>query len=409
MERQQLDDLQLPDQPGVYTFRDARGKPLYIGKATSLRDRVRSYFASDLREARGDAIVRMVGEATDVTWQETDSVLEALVLEANEIKRRQPPYNVRERDDKSFNYVVITKEAYPQVLRIRGRELATRWDESEIKYTFGPFPHGAQLKEALRLIRKIFPFRDSKCTPAREQKRGPRPCFNRQIGLCPGVCTGEVSTREYGRTIQHLRLFFQGKKSQLLERLERDMHAAAQREQFEQAAEVRRQIYALQHIQDVSLLKHDVERQSSSRRIEAYDVAHTAEQERVGVMTVVSDGQPQKGDYRKFKIRRRGGGDTGALTEILQRRLEHPEWPYPQLIVVDGGKAQVNATLSTLTDRGMTTPVVGVVKDEKHRPREIIGADAQTRAQREREILLANSEAHRFALTFHRHRRRSAQ
>jgi excinuclease ABC subunit C len=202
MQREDISRYDIPDTPGVYFFlgpkRGGAGRDgkdiLYIGKATSLHDRVRSYFAKDLGEARSPAIVAMVGKADGLKWQECGSVLEALILEAALIKKHQPPYNVDEKDDKSWNYVVVTKEDFPRVLIVRGRELHDpvflKTKNYQLKTVFGPFPHGGQLKEALKLVRKIFPFRDI-CMPASEntpQNRKASPygfkqCFNAQIGL----------------------------------------------------------------------------------------------------------------------------------------------------------------------------------------------------------------------------------
>ena len=180
----------LPDSPGVYLFK--RGKNiLYIGKATSLKDRVRSYFSKDIAETRGPLIVKMLSEFQTIDHIKTDSVLEALILEAHLIKKYQPEANVAQKDNKSFNFVVITKEDFPRVLTVRSRELLIN-NPYDIAHSFGPFPNGGQLKEALKLVRKLFPYRD-KCTPASELKpnQKPKPCFNRQIGLCPGVCSGD--------------------------------------------------------------------------------------------------------------------------------------------------------------------------------------------------------------------------
>src|SRR3989338_2153829 len=168
MTRDNLTKYKLPDAPGVYMFLGSpsrgvsarRGKDiLYIGKAASLRDRVRSYFSHDLAEARSQAVVGMVEKATSLSWQETDSVLEALILEANLIKRHQPSFNVDEKDNKSWNYVVITKEDFPRALLVRGRELFSLSTKNyQLKTVFGPYPHGGQLKEALKMVRRIFPF-----------------------------------------------------------------------------------------------------------------------------------------------------------------------------------------------------------------------------------------------------------
>jgi excinuclease ABC subunit C len=399
MQREELKQFNLPDEPGIYLFKKGR-KILYIGKAVSLRDRTRSYFSSDLIKGRGQAIVRMVEEADNLAFEKTDSVLEALILEANMIKRHQPPYNIDEKDNKSFNYVVITKEDYPRILAVRGRELFQGWKDAEIKFLFGPFPEGGSLKEALRIIRKIFPYRD-KCTP-----NAGKPCFNRQIGLCPGVCSGEMSKEEYAKTVRNIKDVFSGNFHGLKRRLASQMKAASEGERYEEAAMLRRQIHALEHIRDVSLIK-DESRVSSggSARIEAYDVAHTSGSETVAVMTVVSQGEAFKAAYRKFKIKMATNDDVAALKEVLSRRLNHSEWPLPRVFVVDGGTGQMRAAQKILKDAGLEVPIVGVVKNEFHKPERLIG-DKRAIEAYEKDILLANNEAHRFAITWHRSRRR---
>lgn len=397
MQRADLQRYDLPDAPGVYLFRDAKRKLLYVGKATSLRDRVRSYFTSDLVGARGARIVAMVERAARLEWQETGSVLEALILEAALIKKHQPPYNVDEKDDKSWNYVVITREDFPRVLLVRGRELALKWSAKQIKHTFGPFPHGGQLKEALKIVRKIFPYRDT-CTPGVG-----KPCFNRQIGLCPGVCSGEVSKAEYATTIKHLAQLFSGNMKGLKRALAAEMKAVAANERFEDAARLRKQIAGLEHIRDVSLITDDVRTlgHDESVRIEAYDIAHTAGTETVGVMTVVENGERASSEYRKFTVREFTNNDPGALSEILSRRLAHTEWRLPRVIVMDGATAQIRVAQKVLKAAGVSIPIVGVVKDERHRPIKTIGDERMARLY-EKDILLANAEAHRFAIGWHR-------
>jgi excinuclease ABC subunit C len=400
----------LPDGPGVYFFLGKNKKLLYIGKATSLRDRVRSYFAKDLADTRGPLLVEMLDKATNIDFRQTDSVLEALLLEASLIRTHKPYYNTDLKDDKSFNHVVITKEDYPRVLVIRGKNLETECPPGKRAYSFGPFPHGMQLQQAMKLVRRIFPYR-VKCTPCEElEKQGKicKPCFDASIGLCPGVCSGEVSKAEYRRTIRHIALLFQGKKKLLVKSMERRMKAAAKEERFEEAARLREQLFGLTHIQDVSLIKDEYRSGNAAQgsRIEAYDIAHLAGSGHVGVMTVVEGGLPNKMEYRKFNIKEaKGGDDPGSLKEILSRRLGHNEWPYPKLIVVDGHTAQMNAAKRVLDRYGIKIPVVGVVKDEKHRPRSIAG-DRDAIKDRERDILLANAEAHRFAITFNRKKMR---
>jgi excinuclease ABC subunit C len=400
MQRGDLDRFDLPDTPGVYRFLDSEGTVLYVGKATSLHDRVRSYFAKDLAEARSPAIVAMVERAVSLSWEQTETVLEALILEANLIKELQPQYNILDRDNKSFNYLVITKETYPRILTVRGRELFQSWKESDIKYLFGPFPQGGSLKEALKLVRKIFPYRDA-CTP-----ESGRPCFNAQISLCPGVCSGKTDASGYREIVRNIVELFSGKMGSLRRRLEREMKQAANDELFERATELRRQVHALTHVRDVSLIKNEYRYHAGGAlRIEAYDVAHTAGSETVGVMVVVEGGVAQKEEYRMFKIKAATNDDVAALSEILERRLTHPEWRAPRIVVVDGSTAQMRAAARVLKRAGVSVPLVGVVKDERHKPLRLAGDETITRAH-EKDILLANSEAHRFAITFHRNRLR---
>lgn len=408
MEYQALRSKGLPDAPGVYFFMGPQGKILYIGKATSLRDRVRSYFRDDLLHSRGKHILDMVALSTDIKWKTTDSVLEALVLEAAEIRTHQPPYNSQEKDDKSWNFVVVTDEEFPVVRTERSRVLHNGGMEPRgYRYAFGPFTSGTALQEALAIVRRIFPFRDMKCKPGQG-----RPCFNRQIGLCPGVCTGEISAKVYARTINHIRLFFEGRKSELVRKLKAEMKAAAKSLAFERAAELKRELFALEHIKDVTLIGKDI-KEASQRvagerrapfRIEAYDIAHISGKHTVGVMTVVEDGVAKKSDYRKFRIRGEGNDrahDIMNLEEVLRRRFGHPEWRCPDVIAMDGGIAQKRAGERVLKELGLSVPIVSVVKDERHKPKGIMGAKT-TATTHKNAIILANAEAHRFAVLYHR-------
>ena len=424
----------LPDQPGVYLFK--RGKDiLYIGKSTSLRDRVKSYFSSDLISMRGPLLVDMVFKADKVDFIETDSVLEALILEANLIKKHQPRYNTQEKDDKSFNYVVITKEDFPRVLIMRGRDLlqkhsnysrftiprglggsyATKNLNVSYTETFGPYTNSTQLKEALKIIRKIFPFRD-KCLPSEASAKlgdlnQKRPCFNYQIGLCPGVCAGLISKKDYHKNIRSIKLFFEGKKKQILNNLEKEMKSFVKSGKYEEAGLVRNRIFALNHIRDVALiksedLKADASQLTPNFRIEAYDAAHLSGTNNVGVMVVMENGELKKDNYRKFIIRNSQGDDIGALKEMLTRRLKHTEWSRPNLIVLDGGMAQLTTAKKILEkyQGGTLILLVAVTKDDKHKAKAIIGDESVIKKYK-KEILLINSEAHRFAVAFHRQKR----
>ena len=397
----------LPETPGVYFFLDEQKSILYIGKATSLRDRVKSYFIQDIATTRGPKIELMMGKITFIGYRKTDSVLEALLLESELIKKHQPIHNSDAKDDKSYNQIVITKEPYPRVLIVRGRDIEQGKFSFPVKYMYGPFPSGSGLKEALKIVRKLFPFRD-KCAPYEElsekQKTKAKPCFSAQIGLCPGVCMAEVSAKDYARSINHIRLFFEGRKSALVRQLTKEMKAAAKGQYFERASEIKGTLFGIQHIQDMALIKDDI-RELSRHRIEAYDVAHLGGSASVGVMTVVENGRPNPSEYRQFKLRgEHNGNDLSALDEILKRRLQHPEWTLPELIVVDGAKLQFGVAEQALLGSELTIPIIGVVKNERHQPERLIGPEA-LRERFKREILLANNEAHRFAITFHRKRR----
>ncbi len=402
MIKKDLKKYKLPQEPGVYIFRGARKKILYIGKATNLHNRVRSYFAKDLLKSRGPLLVKMLQEAKTLEWEETDSVLEALILEANLIKKHQPVYNTKEKSDKSFNYVVITKEDFPRVLTVRESELLKNQKlKFKSKYTFGPFTQSTVLKEALKIVRKIFPYRDNKCSPACKQG-SVKPCFNRQIELCPGVCTREIGKKEYAKTVRNIVLLFQGKKGTLIKKLEMEMRRASMTEDFEQAANLRNKIFVLEHINDTSLIKDELTYAHSAvgERIEAYDVAHMSEQNRVGVMVVLSGGEPVKSEYRKFKIKTKAKGDVAALAEVLKRRFAHSEWPLPNLIVLDGARAQINTAKKVLKEFELKIPAVAVTKDEHHKPKAILGVWKNKWS--EKIILLANAEAHRFAINYYR-------
>ena len=213
MKKEEVHFETLPENPGIYLFYDERGAVLYIGRATELRSRVRSYFSERLITDRGLRLAEALEKTTRIETIETDSVLEAYILEANLIKEYQPAYNVVDKDNKSFQFVGITKEAFPRVMVIRGRDLEQGIKNTSFARIFGPFPRGAVLKEALRILRKILPFRD-KCTPyTQSRKKQPKKCFQAQLGLCPGVCDGSIGEEEYAKRVREIRMFLSGRKN----------------------------------------------------------------------------------------------------------------------------------------------------------------------------------------------------
>lgn len=409
MERRDLDRFALPDVPGVYLFTHGKGrgkKVLYVGKATSLKDRVRSYFDVELIATRGPRIVDMVTKADGLSFETTPTVLEALVREAALIREYLPPANAMGKDDKTFLYAVITDEEIPRVRAIRGAEIDFKKSlvittGQKLTAIHGPFPSGYQLREALKLIRKIFPFFDTE-RPVGEGNKHARAKieFNRQIGFYPR----NMDRKAYLNSIRNVSLFLSGRVKTLRTTLTKEMMKAAKEERFEDAAEIRRQLFALDHVQDVSLIKEDRGETETGPRIEAYDTAHLSGTNAIGVMTVVENGMPVKRDYRTFRIRGVGGkslnDDIASLKEILNRRLGHPEWPLPRAVIVDGGKTHKKAAEDVFKEAGVAMPVVAVVKDEKHRPREVLGS--LRAGVKDADAVLANSEAHRFSLSKHR-------
>ena len=419
MQKAALATYALPDTPGVYLFKRGR-KVLYVGKATSLRDRVRSYFDDDLIATRGPRIVDMVTRADRLSYETTPTVLEALVREAALIKRHVPPANVEGKDDSTFLYAAITQEPIPRVLVLRGKDIDFAQKRSsdknvqhqvlnkepgqKLQSVYGPFPSGTQLREGLRLIRRIFPFYDTpKPVTAPSKHQAAHIEFNRQIRHYPQ----HFDRVSYRRTIRRVALFLSGRGVQLRRTLKKEMHEAALAERFEEAAVARRALFALDHLQDVSLVKDEqsqLSRAMTGLRIEAYDTAHLAGTDAIGVMTVIVDGVPVKSAYRTFRIRGiKKNDDIGSLKEVLSRRLGHPEWPLPKAIVVDGGVAQKKAAEAVLAAAGYTIAVAAVVKDERHRPREVLGA--RRAGVSESDAVLVNAEAHRFSLARHRNLR----
>lgn len=437
----------LPHAPGVYFFLGPKKEVLYIGKATSLRDRVRSYFASDLISTRGPLLVKMLSQAADIDFKETASVLEALMLESSLIKTTQPPFNTKEKDDKSYYSIIITDEDFPRVFLVRSKNIVQGTYKGEkILHTFGPFPHGSLIREALKITRKIFPFRDT-CEPridsgqirgtqivprseARESVRAKRmnytmsadtgtrnegdgaswlsrPCFNAQLGLCPGVCSSAISKTRYQNQIKSLALFLSGDTTRAKEILTREMQTYATEKEFEKAEEIKRRIEALGHIRDIGLMKRDFDSfpEEKSLRMESYDIAHLAGKETVGVMVVSEQEAFATDEYRIFNIREAvKGDDTGALAEVIRRRFAHNEWQFPDIIIVDGGAGQKNAVEKALEEIAQKIPVLSVVKDEKHAPKDILGNKSLIK-KHSAEILRLNAETHRFALASHTRKR----
>jgi excinuclease ABC subunit C len=411
----------ISSNPGVYVFKDKSGKILYIGKATNLKNRVSSYFRTDanlrmnsnLRTAR--PIEFVIDQISRVETIETESVLEALILESNLIKKHQPKYNVDLKDDKSFSYAVITKENFPRVLILRKTEL--NGNKNITKYLFGPYISKKQLEMALKIIRKIFPYHSNK----EQTEKG---CLDFQIGLCSGPYAGAISKADYLRNIRNIRMILEGKKKNLVKKLEKEMKNCAKKHEFERAGEIRNRIFALNHIRDIALISKDIEREAWSMehnlRIEAYDISNISGQHAVGSMVVFKNGEPEKSQYRKFKIKTiQGANDVGMMREVLKRRFNNDwpastrgdssstrGWPRPGLILLDGGMGHLNMASNLLKSYKLNIPIVSVAKgpdrknldlrfkEENKLVRKIIG--------NRNLIKQAMDEAHRFAISYHK-------
>ncbi len=386
-------------------MKDAKGTIIYVGKATSLQRRVSSYF----QKAHDARIEEMVGLIKSIDYIERPTAIEALILEANLIKHYWPKYNVRDKDNKSFLYLIITKEDFPRPLLVRGTELK---EDASKKYQaiFGPYTSPRSLRAALDLIRRVFPW--STCVPG--QKRA---CFYYHLGLCPGVCIGVADKKAYRKTIRDLIRFFEGKKDDILKAYRREMKAAAKAHRFEDAAALRNKINFLEHIQDIAILKRedgDVDRIKEGEasvnifgRIEGYDVSNISGTSTVASMVVFEDGAPAKAEYRKFRIRSVvGSDDYAALRETLMRRFRN-SWRKPDLILIDGGIGQVNIAKGTLNEIDIAIPVIGIAKGPERKRNDLICNDAHTDLCRicERHLPLlvqVRDEAHRFAIAYHR-------
>lgn len=404
--------IELPDQPGVYLFKNAQRQVIYIGRATSLHDRVRSYFNNGSHaHAPTRPIEEMLHEVADIDHITTPTIIESVILEAILIRKQKPRYNVMLRDDKSFAYLVITKDEYPQLRIIRGQELGFDWfvDSQNIpkQYSniFGPFRSVRILETALKILRDIFPY--ATCKP--NQKRS---CFYYQIGKCPGVCLGIVSPQAYRRLLRPIILFFEGKKEVLIKDLNKQIVQLAEEEKFEEAILARNQLFALEHIQDIALIQRSYDEWTDPNpllgRIEGYDISNISGQFAVGSLVVFEAGESKKADYRTFKIKTvKGSNDVAMMAEVLRRRITHLEWPLPDIFLIDGGKLQVNSVHAVLQEANITTPIVGIAKGPTRKKADIVqvggGAQLARHIRLYLTILLAvRDEAHRFAIQYHR-------
>jgi len=445
----------IPKSPGCYFFKDKTGKIIYIGKASNLASRVSSYW----RESAGltPAKIKMIEEVNKIEWIETDTEIEALLLESNLIKKHQPIFNIDLRDDKRFTYIKIsTDDEIPGVF-------ITRKIDKSGKY-FGPFTSANAVRETLKSIRKIWPY----CT---ERKIKSKPCFYFQINRCLGICAGQVTKKEYmHQVIKPIILFLEGKKNRIIKNYELRIKKLenTKTQKHKNTDQVLKEINLLKFklLNMKKVLEHAniigvTEKYSADvvelakvlalpkvpERIEGYDISNIFGHVAVGSMVVFSGGEPNKNEYRKFKIRVGQGqaSDTRMIKEVLERRLAHsisnfkfqisnkiqnPKskklkqyniedcWKIPDLIIVDGGKGQLNVALSVLKKSKLDLPIIAVSKGQGLRsslapdkiffPGEKNPLVLPLASPAMHIIKRVRDEAHRFAIKYHRELRKKA-
>jgi len=398
----------LPDKPGIYLFYNKKGL-VYVGKASSIKNRVKSYFSKSKKNLR--PIEQMIYEVVNIKYIVADSILEAIILEGEYIKKYKPKYNIAWKDDKSWNYIAITKDKYPKVLTFRQHErkqLDKNQEQKMYSHIFGPYP-GLKTKAVLQILQRLFYI--STCKP-----NAKRQCLYYQIGQCLGVCTGEITAQEYKqRVIRPLAMFLKGNKLRLIKNLQKQMKNLAVKKEYEEAARIRDQIKSLQKIYDVALLNKSFVKEETKKgrelRIEGYDISNLGAVDKVGSMVVFNQYGPIKDQYRKFNIKSvEGQSDVACLEEVLRRRLKHDEWAMPDIFLIDGGKPQVNRAKKVLNEQNFSIPVIGIAKGPKRDKNQFI-LDSKNKnftawVQNNKMLLIqARDEAHRFAISFNRKKR----
>lgn len=362
----------LPAQPGVYFHKDAGGEIIYVGKAARLSNRVRQYFQkSRERDPKTEALV---AEIVDTDWMVVESELEALFLEAEMVRRYMPRYNILLRDDKSLIYIRIDYDSeYPTVTTTR-RPL-----DDKARY-FGPYLSSLSVRQALKLLRRIFPFATRR-TPG--QKRA---TLHYHLGLDPGLEEGRTSLTNYRANLRRLMAVIEGKRHDIERELEKEMKSLAKASEFEQAAKVRNQLFSLRNLSrqvvfsdkeflDISkdhALSELVELLGLEKfpvRIEGYDISHMQGSDVVASMVVFTNGVSNKGEYRKFKTRKDQNNDFYNMHETLKRRLSEKNrkaWRLANLVIIDGGKGQLDAAIRARDEAECSQlPFIGLAKREE--------------------------------------------
>ena len=425
----------LPKTAGVYAFKAGR-ELLYIGKAINIQNRVKNHFNQP--SYRDNLFMDKVDR---VGYLETGSEIEALILEANLIKKYQPRFNVVWKDGKNYFYVAVEKNKSGVPYVFITHQPKSSGSPSSANF-IGPFVEGTALKKTLRFLRHAFPYYTSKKHPKLK-------CTYCHLDLCPGPELFEnppspkasAGLREYRRNIKKLILILKGKRTTVLNSLKKEMKVLSKENKFEEAGRIRDSINNLQqvmsHTRVINGSAEIVVNLSSDKfttisptqgigktlgkiigagknihKIECYDVSNIQGKFATGSMVVFIDGAPAKSQYKKFRIKMENKpNDIAMLKEILQRRLTHKEWQYPDVILIDGGIAQLNVAVSVKNILAPGIKIISIAKRNKdlyiegrsdfvplkNLPREIYNL-----------VLQLDDEAHRFAINYHKKLRKKS-
>ena len=418
-----------PQTPGVYLMKDAAGRVIYVGKAKNLRSRASSYFLKAAEQELRTAT--WVREIRDADFLECDSEVDALLAEARLIKDIQPKYNEKLKDDKSFPYLMITtREDYPRVE-------VTREPQDRGTKLFGPFANAGALRGALQVLQRIFKFRTCGLDINADDERWQwfRPCLLASIDQCTAPCNHRISKEDYRKDIKRLQMFLEGKKNSLLKQLRDEMQVASEKLAFEEAARLRDEVHLLEtldkrgdldtHVQPevfyidpkkgLSGLRKVLRLVETPRTIEGVDIAHLGGNQTVASLVQFIDGLPFKPGYRRYRIREvQGVDDFSSLHEVVARRyqgLQDNSEAFPDILLIDGGKGQLNAALAAFDELCIEPPtVLALAKREE----EIFvpGRDEPLRLSRHafalRLLQYVRDESHRFAQHYHHILRRKS-
>jgi len=411
-----------PTTPGVYLFQDNKGRVIYVGKAKNLRARAGSYF---LRAAAEEPRTRdLVREAYDIDFLDAESEVDALLLESRLVKDIQPRFNKELRDDKTFPYLQITThEDFPRV------EI-TREPKATAAKLYGPFTSVGALRGALQVLQRIFKFRTCSLDieEGDERWRWFRPCLLASINQCTAPCNLRVGKEEYRKDIARLRTFLEGGRTKLLREMRAEMQQASTELRFEKAARLRDEIYLLERLDERGELEEDVQPEvfyvdpkkglaglqkvlklpEQPRVIEGVDIAHLGGNETVASLVQFIDGLPFKPGYRRFRIREvEGIDDFASIREVISRRfqrLEDTNQSQPDILLIDGGKGQLNKGMEAFEALGITPPtVISLAKKEElvYLPGQSEPLRLSRNAFALRLLQYVRDESHRFAQHYH--------